>query len=331
MVTACSRRERCVLRWVSGLAQWGSDHTETGRLSSRQRGRAEGVGSQGQQPRLRPQPGLHRQIRRFLVLQDRAPCVSRVCARGGAQMLLRLSHLCISVRLTDAPHPHLPASAVPGLQPRARRPGPQPSASCWPACEPVPGDCPGRAGSPGPASSCDCLPEETSCDVYLSRTMTRTQTPCRHISELKARGREVKNQSAACPGQLRTPLGLGRASDFSQEWRDTLEALLFFLGSWSPSVLGMRPAAPRPSLVTSPRCPLVPTESLPAPDILLTPQLPELPANGPTHPRALCAGGWGPQAEDSSPRAPREWRPGSTRARGDPRGQPQSWAASDSS
>lgn len=125
--------------------------------------------------------------------------------------------------------------------------------------------------------------------------------------------------------------GLGRASGFSQERRDTLEAPLFFLGSWSPRVLGMRPTAPRPSLVTSPRCPLVPAESLPAPDVFLTPQLPELPAKGLTHPRALCDGGWGPQAEDSPPRAPHEWRPGPTRARGDPRGQPRSWAASDSS
>lgn len=33
-------------------------------------------------------------------------------------MLLRLSHLRISVCLTDALHPHLPASAVPGPPPR---------------------------------------------------------------------------------------------------------------------------------------------------------------------------------------------------------------------
>ena len=49
-------------------------------------------------------------------------------------------------------------------------------------------------------------------------------------------------------------------------------------------------------------------------------QLPELPANGPTHPRALCVGGWGPQAEDRSPRAPCEWKPGPTCAGGDAKG-----------
>lgn len=99
----------------------------------------------------------------------------------------------------------------------------------------------------------------------------------------------------------------------------------------APLGLGMRPTAPRPRLVTAPHCPLVPIESLPAPDVLLTPQLPELPANGPTHPRALCVGGWGPQAEDRPPRAPCEGKPGPTRAGGDAKGRPRSWAASDSS
>lgn len=62
MVSRCPREwSLCVLtvrgacrRWVSGPAQWGSDQTETARLSSGQRGGAEGVGSQGRGPRLRP-------------------------------------------------------------------------------------------------------------------------------------------------------------------------------------------------------------------------------------------------------------------------------------
>lgn len=80
----------------------------------------------------------------------------------------------------------------------------------------------------------------------------------------------VSGPAAHCPG-------LGRASGFSQERRDTLGAPLFFLGSWSPRVLGMRPTAPRPRLVTSPHCPLVPTVS----------PCPRRPSHSPT-PRAAC-------------------------------------------
>lgn len=63
-------------------------------------------------------PGSMGQMRRFLAFRDGAQCVSRVCARRGAQMLLRLSHLRISVCVTDALRPHLPASAAPGPLPR---------------------------------------------------------------------------------------------------------------------------------------------------------------------------------------------------------------------
>ena len=166
------------------------------------------------------------QMHRFLVLRDGAPCVSRVCAWGGAQMPLRLAHLRISMCLTDALRPHLPASAAPGPPPR-----PAAFSELLARVRAVPGGCPGLAGSPGPASPCDCLPEETPWDVYLSRTVTRTQTPCRHISELKARGGEVKNRSAACPGQLCTPRVLAGLRVFPRRggtrWRHRFS-------SWGP-------------------------------------------------------------------------------------------------
>lgn len=56
-------------------------------------------------------------MRRFLVFRDGAQCVSRVCAQHGAQMLLRLTHLRVSVCVTDALRPCLPTSAAPGLPP----------------------------------------------------------------------------------------------------------------------------------------------------------------------------------------------------------------------
>lgn len=59
--------------------------------------------------------------------------------------------------------------------------------------------------------------------------------------------------------------------------------------------------------------------SLPAPDILSLPA-PELPANGPTHPVGpVCRGLGTPGRVTLSQSTPGEWRPGSTRARGDPR------------
>lgn len=251
-----------------------------------------------------------------------AQCVTRAGAQWVPEIRRRLLELKASMCFADilcsylssfwgVLHAHPPALGSPeacsaGLEP------PEPSASCWPACEAALGEFPGQAGSPGPASSWDHLPEEALCDVYdLSLTVTLIQTSCRWKTEKHVEGNS-KPLFAACPGPA--PRSLAPSSLVCR-------GVMFLVVEERHA--GRRPR-PSQGISGAPAAhsPAVPASSPPlaapsrpqkvsVPDVPLTSYIPKLPFDIHTH--RPCALG----AEDTERRAPPwELRPGHTCAGG---------------